>query len=125
MTNSVQNNDRHSTSGIGTLIVQHPRQDVGNSGKDTSSSEEDTEVLGPDRVTRGKKDIADTTNNTHDNDSQAALLYPICNECGADGHQEGDEIRRRREALRIDGGEAHLLQDSRKEDGKRGEGNVA
>ena len=105
-----------TSSRVTTLVVKNPGQNISNGWKYARSCKEDTKIFRSNRVTRSKKDVADAADKRAENDHQPTLLRSVCDPRSEAGDDERHEVRRGGQALRIDGGEAHLLKDGGKKD---------
>lgn len=123
--NEIQDNDAHTAACVRALVVEHPGQDVGDTGEDTCGGEEDAGVPRSDSRCGGEQNVSDGADQREDDDGEATLLGAVGDVCGDDNDDSGEEVRRRGETLRVNGAKAHFGQDSRKEDREGREGDIA
>jgi len=123
----IQHHDPHPPPRITPLIIQDPRQDIRSRGKDAACGQENRKVFGCDLVGRaagddGEDEVAKGGEEGEECDGDAALAGAVGD---VGGGEEGDEVGGCGEALGVDGGEAHGVEDGGEEDGQGGEGDVA
>ena len=106
-------------------VTENPWEDVSYAREHSSSGEEDAEIANADGFACCEEDVSDSTHAGEEDQHVTALLGAVCNPGRAYGDQERKEVRRRGEALSIDCGKAHLIENRRKEDGQRRETDVA
>lgn len=121
----VQQRNRHAPLGVRPLVIQHPRQRVGNRGENPPRGEEHPRIPKPGIRRRREEEVPRPGYRGEDSNDDPALLGAVAEVGGGDADEECEEVGRRGQALRGDGGVAHLGEDCREEHGERGEGDVA
>lgn len=105
--------------------TQYPWEDISNRRENSSSGQEDAEIAYGHGCAGRKEDVSDCSNNREEGDHETSLLESIRDPSSCNCNDEGDEVWRCRETLGVDRGKTHVLEDSGKEDGKRGEADIA
>lgn len=90
--------------------TESPRQNVRNGRRNAGSGQVDGEVSDSDSGDRCKDNIANTPYEGRDYEDQAPLLCSVRNESCNVGEQVRGEVRRSREALRVNITVSHLGQ---------------
>lgn len=106
-------------------FTKNPWEDVSYAWEYSPSGKEDAEIANAYRLACCEENIADSANAGEEDQHVATLLNAVCHPGRAYGDQERKEVRRRGEALGVDGSKAHLIEDRRKKDWQRRETDVA
>lgn len=115
LADDIQQRDAGAALRVAALVINRPRQDVGNTREHASGRQEHGEIAHRHALARGEDDVPDASHEREPHEHRAALLGPVRDPGRRHADDEGHEIGRRAEPLGVDGREAQVLEDHREE----------
>ena len=121
----MQDSNAGATLGVGALVVEDPGEDVGDCGEDAGCGEEDGKVAHASGLDGCEDDVASTAHEREEDNHEATLLGSVGDVGGENTEEEGEEVWRCSETLRVDVAVTHTGKDCREKYGQGSEGDVA
>ena len=107
------------------MVVEDPRQDVGDGGEDAGGGEEDGEIAHTSGLYGCEDDIASTAHEGEEDNHKATLLGSVGDVGSENAEYEGEEVWWCSETLSVDVAVTHAGEDRRQKYGQGSKRDVA